>query len=300
MGGRRDERHRQPGDHVRHAVRAGLQRRTADGRGVRQPAQHRVRTGRPAGHGATGRARIQPPAPPVAALPPRPPHRRSDQGDRARDQEHRHDALFHAVQYCPHSDPAGRGRGDLLPQFRLAAGRIDRAGGGRLYLGDPGNHRMADQAARTDEPARRAGAGPGGRFAAQLRDGEILQRGGARGSPLCPGHPGLCPRRGEEREQPGPAQHRPGAGHQPADGRGAGTDGARLGPGRIQRRTAGLRPDLSDPAVPPARHAGHGLSHDPPGADRHGRHVPADRYRDRGAGRPRRPGAGGEPPDPGL
>src|SRR3546814_17380372 len=35
----------------------------------------------------------------VAALPPRAAHGRSDQGDRARNEEHRHDALFPVVQH---------------------------------------------------------------------------------------------------------------------------------------------------------------------------------------------------------
>jgi ABC-type transport system involved in Fe-S cluster assembly fused permease/ATPase subunit len=43
--------------------------------------------------------------------------------------------------------------------------------------------------------------------------------------------------------------------------------------GRTYGRRPCLRPDLSHPAVPPARHARHGLSHDPPRPDRHGRDV---------------------------
>ena len=53
-----------------------------------------------------------------AALPPRAPHRRGHQGDRARHQEHRHDALFPAVQHRADRDRADRGHGDLLHQLR--------------------------------------------------------------------------------------------------------------------------------------------------------------------------------------
>ena len=70
----------------------------------------------------------------------------------------------------------------------------------------------------TDEPARRAGAVARGQFAAQLRDREVFQRRSARGSALCPGDPRLCQGGGEKRELARPAQHRPGADRQPADG----------------------------------------------------------------------------------
>jgi ABC-type multidrug transport system fused ATPase/permease subunit len=52
--------------------------------------------------------------------------------------------------------------------------------------------------------------------------------------------------------------------------------------GRTYGWRSGFRPDLSDAAVPPARHARHGLSHDPPGPDRHGADVRSDRHAGRG------------------
>jgi ATP-binding cassette subfamily B protein len=41
------------------------------------------------------------------------------------------------------------------------------------------------------------------RFAAQLRDGQIFRRRTARGRPLWPGRPRLCPRRRGQRKQLG-------------------------------------------------------------------------------------------------
>ena len=59
-------------------------------------------------------------------------------------------------------------RDDLLLPFRLGAGGGNRPGSGRLCLGYPRDHRMAQCPARGNEQARRPGAGPRGRFAAQL------------------------------------------------------------------------------------------------------------------------------------
>ncbi|KAF1855516.1 hypothetical protein Lal_00008053 [Lupinus albus] len=300
VGGGRDERVRPAPDAVRHADGAGLRGRTLRRRRLRQSAQHRVRargTGRDA---RAGRKRVRAPAPPVAALPPRPPHRRGDQGDRTRHQEHRHDALLHAVQHRAHGAAARDRGGDLLLHLRLGPCRGDGGGDRRLHLGHAHHHRMAHASAREDEPARWAGAVPRGRFAAQLRNGEVFRRGSARGSPLCAGDARLRRCRGKEREQPGPAQHRAGGGGQPADGRGDGVDGRRLGQGGIHRRPAGVRADLSDSAVPAARHARHGLSHDPAGPDRHGRNVPPDRYGGRSRRRTGRARAGCAPALGGL
>ena len=169
-----------------------------------------------------------------------------------------------------------------------------------VHLDHPHDHRMAHQAARADERPRRPGAGARGRFAAQLRDGEVLRRREARAGALRRGHARL--RRGgdQERELARPAQHRPGDDHEPDDGRGDGLHRVGLEQGAADGRRPGADPDLPDAAVPPARHARLGLPHDPPGADRHGGDVPADRHRDRGAGRARRAGAGRAPADGGV
>ncbi len=75
---------------------------------------------------------------------------RGHQGDRARHQEHRFDALFPAVQHRPDDPRAGAGDLDLLDALRLRPGGGDLRDGGDLYrlhaLGD----RLARQAARAE------------------------------------------------------------------------------------------------------------------------------------------------------
>ena len=92
------------------------------------------------------------------------------------------------------------------------------------------------------------------------------------------------------------AQHRPVADHQCDDG---GRDGLRRlgleqGPVHHRRRGGGQHP--ARPALPPARPARHGLSHDPPGPDRHGRDVRPDRHARRSGRRARRARPRSSPP----
>ena len=91
--------------------------------------QHAAR--RLAGDGVPPRPRS------VAALPPRAAHRRADQDRRARHQEHRHDALFPAVQHRPDGDRAGRDLHHLLRQVRPRAGRRDPGDGRRSTSPSP-------------------------------------------------------------------------------------------------------------------------------------------------------------------
>ena len=81
------------------------------------------------------------------------------------------------------------------------------------------------------------------------------------------------------------AQCRPVADHQSDDGRRDGLHRLGLEPGPVQRRRRGGGEHLARPALPAARPARHGLPHDPPGPDRHGRDVRPGRH----AGRDRRP-----------
>jgi ABC-type transport system involved in Fe-S cluster assembly fused permease/ATPase subunit len=97
----------------------------------------------------------------------------------------------------------------------------------------------------------------------------------------------------EEREQPRLAQCRPGGDHQPDDGRRAGGGGVGLVDRAVQPGRRGAGQHFADPAVPPARPARHGLSHDPPGADRHEGDVRPGRYARRDRGCAGRAGAGG-------
>ena len=124
-------------------------------------------------------------------------------------------------------------------------------------------------------------------LAAQLRDGEVFRRRGARSEPLRPHHGAL---RGREREGLHLARRAQ---------RGAGGDlhrGARCRDGALRvrhprRHQHGrrLRDDQchDDPALPAAEFHGHGVSRDQAGGDRHRAHVldPRARAGDRGRAR---------------
>ncbi len=135
---------------------------------VRQSAQRHVREGR-AGCGAAARRQRLPPRPrPVAALPPRAAHRIADQDRRARDEEHRHDALFPPVQHRPDADRARRHLHHLLREVRRRPGRRDAGDRGHLHrlhaLGD----RLAREHPAADERRRQQGHRPRGRFACSI------------------------------------------------------------------------------------------------------------------------------------
>ena len=120
---------------------------------------------------------------------------------------------------------------------------------------------------------------------AQLRDGQIFRRRGARGEALRRGDRRFHPRRGAQRGVARLAQHRPVADHQRDDGRGDDLHRLGLDPGPLHPRRRGAGQFAADAAVPAARHARLGLSFDPPGADRHGSDVRPARH----ARRDRRP-----------
>ena len=286
-GGRDDHAHQHGGD-GRDILRHRLFRRALRQRRVRQCAQHGVRACRAGRHTPVCRRRLPAPAPALAALPPVAPHGRDHQDCRARDQEHRHDALFPAVQHRAHADRTDRGGGDLLPQFRHRAGAGDRDYRRAVYRGDADHYRMAHQAAARDERPRRAGARTRGRFAAELRDGQIFRRRSARARTLRQGDAPIFRSRHQVGRFARPAQHRAVAHHQPADGGCDGLHRVGLEPGQADHGRSGVRADLPDAAVPPARHARLRLSHDPAGADRHGGDVPSDGRRCRSEGCARR------------
>ena len=143
--------------------------RSAVRRGAgRQSAQRPVREGRAECGAAAGGAGVPPRPLSVAALPPRAAHRQPDQDRRARHQEHRHDALFPAVQHRPDGDRAGRDLRHLLLQVRGGTGRGDAGDRRALYRLHPQGDRLADQAAARDERGRQPGDRPGGRQPAEL------------------------------------------------------------------------------------------------------------------------------------
>ena len=171
-GARRRGRHR-PGLRLC----GGALRRRAHG----QSAQRRLRAGRPGRDAAARRDHLPPPPQSLAALPPRAAHRRGHQDRRARHQEHRHDALFPPLQHRADHPPARHRAGPVLGEVRPRPGRRDRDDGRGLYPLHADGHRLADQAARPDERSRHRRGGARGRQPAQLRDGQIFRRRGARG-----------------------------------------------------------------------------------------------------------------------
>ena len=146
------------------------------------------------------------------------------------------------------------------------------------------DHRVAHQAPARDERRRQPGDRARGRQPAQLRNGQIFRRRGARGQALRRRHRQLHARRGAQRDQPRLAQRRAEPDHQRDDGRRDGLHRVGLVPGPLHAGRRGVHQHHADAAVPPARHARLGLSLDPPGADRHGGDVRPHRH----AGRDRR------------
>ena len=105
---------------------------------VRQSAQRDVRAGRPGCDAAAGRERLPPSPRAVAALPSRAAHRRGHQDRRARHQEHRHDALFPAVQHRADGARAGAGAACIFwRQVRARPGRGDAGDGRRSTSASP-------------------------------------------------------------------------------------------------------------------------------------------------------------------
>ena len=102
------------------------------------------------------------------ALPPRAANRQPDQDRRARHQEHRHDALFPAVQHRPDGHRAGRDLRHLLHQVRGRAGRGDAGDRRALYRLHPQGDRLAHPSAARDERGRQPGDRPRGRQPAEL------------------------------------------------------------------------------------------------------------------------------------
>ena len=100
----------------------------------RQSSQRLVREGRAACRAQARRPRVPPRPRSQPALPPRAAHRLADQGRRAGNEEHRHDALFPPLQHRPDGDRARRHLRHLLRQVRRGPGRGDAGDGRALHL----------------------------------------------------------------------------------------------------------------------------------------------------------------------
>ena len=165
---------------------------------------------------------------------------------------------------------------------------VDAGDGGRLYRLHPHGDRLAQRAARADERSRHAARSRmrSIRCSTSRRSNISTPRSARRERYDARDHR-LCQCRGEERDLARLAQHRPVADHQPDDGGRHGAGRLGLGGAPLHARRRGAGQHAARPAVPPARSARHGLSHDPAGADRHGGDVRSDRHARRGGRRAR-------------
>ena len=169
-----------------------------------------LRPGRAAGAAAAGARDL--PARPRArpALPHRPADRRPQPDHRPRRQGRRLPAALPAVLDRADDARAGARRGDPLLRLRRLVPRR-RGGDDRgLRLVHLPDHRVAGAGPRADERARHRREPEGGRQPAELRDGQVLQRRGARGrratTPRSRGYETAAAR---DRREPRLAERRP-------------------------------------------------------------------------------------------
>ena len=178
--------------------------------------------------------------------------------------------------------------GVLLVDVRLALRADHRRHRRALHDVHLLRDRVAHRHSPQDERQRHRRQHQGDRLAAQLRDGEVFRRRGARGEPLRPHHGAL---RGREREGLHLARRAQCRAGRDLHRRARRRDGAvRVRHPRRHQHGRRLRDDQrhDDPALPAAEFHGHGVSRDQAGGDRHRDHVldPRARAGDRGhAGR---------------
>ena len=174
--------------------------------------------------------------------------------------------------------------------------RLDHRGrAGGLHQLHRHRDRVAHQVPPPDERARRHGAHARHRFAAELRDRQVLQQRGLRGEALRREPGAAAPRGAEEPEHAVAAQHRAATGHRQR----AGGDAVARHAGRGRRPADAGRPGddqrLHDPAVHPAQLPGRAVPRDQAEPDRPGQDVRAARARPRGRRPARRAAAAREP-----
>ncbi len=239
-------------------------------------------------------AGVPPPACVEPALPSRTADRRHDPRHRTRHARGALADLVFAVQHRAHLDRDGDGADLARDQVRPVV-RVDhRCGAGGLHRLHRHRHRMAHEVPPPDERARFGGAHPCHRFAAELRDGQVLQQRGLRGPALRRKPREAAPCGVEEPEHAEPAQHGSATGHR----RGAGGDVVARHAGCRRRPADARRPGddqrLHDPAVHPAELPGRAVSGDQAEPDRPGQDVPHARNPPRGGRRARRSAAAGQ------
>ncbi|KAF1857348.1 hypothetical protein Lal_00044851 [Lupinus albus] len=234
---------------------------------------------------------LRPHACPVAALPPGAQDRRPHPRAGAR-------ALRHRGSVAADGADAGADHRRIRPGARhpglrvrlaLRADRLPHGRGlSRLHLQGDG---VADRHPPPDERLRHRCQHQGGRFAAQLRDGEVFRRGGPRDGPLRPLDGEVRKGLDADLRVARRAQCRSGGDLHRRHDRGDVARGPRH-PGRADhdRRLRAGQHDAGAALDAPQLH-GHDLPRDQTGADRHRRHVPHPRAEPRD-----RRQAGGETP----
>ena len=243
------------------------------GRGLRAAARRGLRPGRAAGAAAALARDLPARACAEPALPHRAQDRRAQPHPRARGQGRRLPAADPALVDLSADRRAGAGR--RHPLLRLRRPLPDRRGGddrGLFPVHLPAD-REAGRDPAADERPRHRGEPEGGRQPAELRDGEILQRRGARGRALRRLDEGLRAGRGRDGGEPELAQLRPDRDHHRRARGGDGDGGARRAGGQLYRRRLRDGQCLHDPDHHPARLPRRGLSRHAAGARRHGGDV---------------------------
>ncbi len=285
---------------ARHPRRAGrvhprLWRRPRHVAGLQPAARRGFRQGRPARRAPAGAGGFPPHPRAVAALSPGAAHRRAGARGRARHGGGRVPAVVHAVQHRADGVRDRRRLRDPVAAVRLGLRPRYADDGGGLCDVHLRRHRLAHPLPARDEHAQQRSQHQGGRQPPQLRDRQVFRQRGARGGALRQRAARLRARRGQERDDAGDAQCRPGHDHRRGADRGddSGGAGGRGGPHDGRRLRAGQH--LSDPALHAAQLPRHGVSQHQAVADRSRADDVAagDRAGDRGPSR--RPGAGRRP-----
>ena len=223
---------------------------------------------------AAGDAHLRAYAPAFAALSSRAQDRRADARPRTRPQRHRdHRAHGAAAARADHRRSGPDRRACCCSTSTGATSSSSAITVVALYVVHLSRDRMAHQHPPRDERERHRRQRQGDRLAAQLRDGQIFLRRGARGQALRPLDGAL---RGGERQGlrlACRAQCRAGGDLHARARRGHGA--VRLRHRARHQHGRRFRHDQrhDDPALPAAEFHGHGLSRDQAGGDRHRDHV---------------------------
>ena len=231
-------------------------------------------------------ARVRAPARAVAALPSRPPHRRRRARRRAR-----HDcdvatcSTGRSTRSCRRCSKSASSAAILIVRYDWGFAAITLATLAALYRVHVLGHRMAPALLPRGECGRHRSERARGRFAAELRNRQVLRQRAARVRALRRQPRQVRGSDGQEPEDARRAQHRPGR-HRRDRPHAAAL--ARVGRRRRRHdepRRSGARQRVPDPALDSAELPRHRLSRGQAGADQHRAHVRAARGGARSRGR---------------